>query len=57
MADRYGEEFPGTMGDTLITETNQRDFDRRWQALILDDGTSPADRARPTLHSAERSVS
>lgn len=37
VATRYGEAFPGTMGDTLITEANQRDFYRRWQRQMLDD--------------------
>lgn len=34
VADHYGSDWPGTMGDTLMTDANHRNFYRRWVELM-----------------------
>jgi hypothetical protein len=32
--DRTGDDLPGMMGESFITEANQRSFYRRWRELM-----------------------
>lgn len=42
LADRYGVELPGEMGEAYMTEANHRAFYRRWRELMeMGDGPDP----------------
>ncbi len=44
-AERYGEPFPGSTSDMLMTEANQRAFYRHYAKVMTDAPTKPATQA------------